>query len=164
MNNYLTKNKFVVVIAILVGLASGCTEDQVRGSQKRDIGAVLGAVGGAILGSNLGKGHGNVVGIAVGTLAGAAIGGVIGSSLDEKDKNYHQEASSQALEYNQNGHISRWVNPDSGNSGSVQPIRTFQRDGLYCREYRQTIAVGDKKEDGYGTACRQPDGTWKIVN
>ena len=26
----------------------------------------------------------------------------------------------------------------------------------------QTITVGGEVQQGYGTACRQPDGTWKI--
>jgi surface antigen len=40
---------------------------------------------------------------------------------------------------------------------------TQNNNGQYCREYRQTVKVGGKTQEGYGTACRQPDGTWKIV-
>ena len=36
-------------------------------------------------------------------------------------------------------------------------------DDEYCREFTQTIEVGGKKEEGYGTACQQPDGSWKVV-
>lgn len=35
--------------------------------------------------------------------------------------------------------------------------------GNYCREYTRTIAVGGRFESGYGTACRQPDGSWQIT-
>ena len=35
--------------------------------------------------------------------------------------------------------------------------------GTYCREYQQTVTIDGKQERSYGTACRQPDGTWKIV-
>lgn len=34
----------------------------------------------------------------------------------------------------------------------------------YCREYTRTIYVGGKPQEGYGTACLQPDGSWQIVN
>ena len=47
----------------------------------------------------------------------------------------------------------------------MTPTRTFQTaSGQPCREYQQTVTIGGKTEEAYGTACRQPDGTWKIVN
>jgi surface antigen len=36
-------------------------------------------------------------------------------------------------------------------------------DGRYCREYQSVITVGGGVRDGYGTACYEPDGTWRIV-
>jgi hypothetical protein len=32
-----------------------------------------------------------------------------------------------------------------------------------CREFRQTITISGQPVQAYGTACRQPDGIWKIV-
>ncbi|MEE8203551.1 MAG: hypothetical protein V3R74_07315, partial [Alphaproteobacteria bacterium] len=32
-----------------------------------------------------------------------------------------------------------------------------------CREYQTTVNVGGQVEQAYGTACRQPDGSWQIV-
>lgn len=34
----------------------------------------------------------------------------------------------------------------------------------YCREYTRTIYVGGQAQQGYGTACQQPDGSWKIIS
>jgi hypothetical protein len=34
----------------------------------------------------------------------------------------------------------------------------------YCREYQRDVVVGGQRQESYGTACRQPDGAWKIVN
>jgi surface antigen len=31
-------------------------------------------------------------------------------------------------------------------------------------EYQQTVTIDGKKENSFGTACRQPDGSWRIVN
>ncbi len=36
--------------------------------------------------------------------------------------------------------------------------------GRYCREYQSTVMVGGQPQQSYGTACRQPDGTWRVVN
>ena len=36
--------------------------------------------------------------------------------------------------------------------------------GRYCREFQHEINVGGKQEQGYGTACRQPDGSWEVIS
>ncbi len=33
-----------------------------------------------------------------------------------------------------------------------------------CREFTRTITIGGHRETGYGTACRQPDGSWQTQN
>ena len=56
-----------------------------------------------------------------------------------------------------------WNNPDSGNHGTVTPVRTYQQtNGTYCREFEQTVTVEGKTQTGYGTACRQQNGAWEI--
>ena len=32
-----------------------------------------------------------------------------------------------------------------------------------CREYQSTTMIAGQPETVFGTACRQPDGTWRIV-
>lgn len=46
---------------------------------------------------------------------------------------------------------------------SAQPAQPVQSSGE-CREYRQSIRIGDQEQPGYGVACRRPDGSWQIVN
>ncbi len=57
-----------------------------------------------------------------------------------------------------------WTEGDS--SGYVVATREGKSSetGLTCREYQQSITVGGKTEEAYGTACLQADGSWKIVN
>ena len=62
------------------------------------------------------------------------------------------------------GETIAWNNPESGNYGNVTPVRDgTSGSGLYCREFQQVITVGGQTETAYGTACQQPDGTWRIV-
>jgi hypothetical protein len=76
-----------------------------------------------------------------------------------------QDAFQSALENNRTNQASTWVNPDTGESGAVVPVRTFENAvGQPCREYQRTIVIGGRAERGYGTACRQPDGTWRVVS
>jgi surface antigen len=131
---------------------------------KETVGTLLGGAGGAWLGSTIGKGDGRLVAVAAGTLLGAALGNSVGSSLDKADMQYYSQTSQRALETAPAGQTLPWQNPQSGNSGSITPSNYYQTaDGGYCREYTQTINVGGKSQKGYGRACRQPDGTWQIV-
>jgi surface antigen len=41
-------------------------------------------------------------------------------------------------------------------------VRTYQSGGSYCREFQNDVTIDGKKENAYGTACRQPDGSWKV--
>ena len=100
-----------------------------------------------------------------GTFAGALLGREIGRSLDQTDQLMMERNAQQSLEYSRVNETSTWHNPDSGHSGSMTPTRTYQTaEGRYCREYTQKIIVGGEEQEAYGTACRQPDGTWKIQN
>ncbi len=37
------------------------------------------------------------------------------------------------------------------------------QQGRYCREYQSMIMVNGQPQPSYGTACRMPDGQWRIV-
>jgi hypothetical protein len=37
-------------------------------------------------------------------------------------------------------------------------------NGQYCREYQSSTVIDGKPQALYGTACLQPDGTWRIIN
>ena len=39
----------------------------------------------------------------------------------------------------------------------------YKGDRPYCREYTRTVRVGGFTQQAYGTACLQPDGSWKIA-
>ncbi|MDF1793160.1 MAG: hypothetical protein P1U88_14685 [Thalassobaculaceae bacterium] len=38
------------------------------------------------------------------------------------------------------------------------------RYGRYCREYQSTAVIGGQRQQIYGTACRNPDGSWAPIN
>ena len=44
----------------------------------------------------------------------------------------------------------------------VRLSRDALPDRPYCREYRSEVRVGGRSEEGWGIACLQPDGAWKI--
>jgi surface antigen len=133
---------------------------------KEGIGTLAGAGLGAWAGSSIDNtGSGGVVAVAAGTLIGGLIGNQIGKGLDKVDRQEAGRAQYGGLEYGKSGESRQWYNPDSGNGGSFTPEPAYQnKSGQYCREYQQNITVGGKNETAYGKACRQADGTWKVIN
>ncbi|MEQ8394394.1 glycine zipper 2TM domain-containing protein [Thalassobaculum sp.] len=124
------------------------------------LGQVLGGAAGAAIGSQFGAGTGRLLAVAGGTLAGFFVGGEIGGSLDRAD----QLCADQALEYAPNGRAVEWRNPDSNVAYHMVPTETFQAGNRYCRTYTTTAIIGGRPQEAYGTACRQPDGSWEVVN
>jgi len=134
------------------------------GFNKQQVGTVLGGIGGGIVGNNIGKGQGRTVATIGGAILGGMLGSSVGQSLDSADLQYANLSTNDALERSKTGTTSRWINPDSGNSGTITPTNTYKNtNGQYCREFNQTIIVGGKSQKGYGSACRQADGSWKII-
>jgi surface antigen len=154
--------KNVLLLVIIPLLLVGCSP--YGHGPKEQQGTLIGAASGAILGAQVGGGRGQLVGVAIGTLAGALLGQDIGRTLDKADQIAMRQSAQYALEYAPTNTSTQWRNPDTGNAGTVTPVETYQsRSGEYCREYRQTVWVGGEKQQAYGTACRQPDGSWKII-
>lgn len=129
---------------------------------KQMMGTLAGGAAGAVAATNIGKGKGNIAAIAVGTLLGAAVGSEIGKSLDRADQAAMYNTSQAAFENAPTGRTTEWHNPDTGHYGTYTPTNTYYDRGTYCREYTQTIVVGGRRQEGYGTACRAPDGSWDI--
>lgn len=150
----------IIALAAIAVVVTACGPGQ---GPKTSAGSLFGAALGGLAGSAIGKGKGKLVAVAGGTFLGSVIGRNIGRSLDRADRIYASRAVGHSLEHKPSGDATVWLNPDSGNTGEVMPTRTYQTPtGRYCREYQHTVTVGGNSETAYGTACRQPDGSWKM--
>lgn len=151
------------LLVLLVALsATGCATagETFRENPK----AVLGSLGGAALGAGIaaiaGGGAGAIIAAGAG---GALLGGIVGNKLDDRDKQKAADAAHQAFESGRTGQSTEWTNPDTGNSGSVTPTKTYQlANGQYCRRYTQDITIGGEQHQTHGTACRDANGQWQI--
>jgi surface antigen len=152
--------KYVVPAFVAVALV-GC---QSTGQGEKELGGTLVGAGlGGLAGSQIGSGTGQLAAVGAGVLLGGLLGNQVGKSLDRADR--AEIARAQQTAYSAPvGQQINWNNPQSGNYGTITPTRDGRdATGNYCREFQQTINVGGQPQQGYGTACRQPDGTWKIV-
>jgi surface antigen len=153
----------IITLVVAGGLLTACAQSQ--NAPKQTGGALIGAAAGGLLGSQFGGGAGALAATAIGVLGGAFLGSEIGKSMDTTDRQEAARTQNVALESNRTGVASTWSNPDTGNTGTITPIRTYQASsGQNCREYRHDVRIGDKSETVIGTACRQADGTWKVVS
>ncbi len=158
MRSGFAKSAAALCVVALVFSACATAQD----NPKTTVGALGGAAAGGLIGAAAG---GSPAAIAGGVILGGLLGGAVGNALDQRDKEMAMKQAQYSLEHSKAGNSSQWQNPDSGNSGTFTPTRTYQTEtGQYCREYQQEIIVGGEKHASYGTACRQPDGTWQIQN
>lgn len=145
----------------LILVIAGCAGNPY--GQRETTGGLAGAALGGLLGAQFGSGTGQLVGTAVGVLVGGLMGSEVGRSMDEVDRMKANQAVTQAQRAPL-GETIAWNNPENDHYGSITPTRDgYSESGMYCREFYQTVNIGGKEEDAYGIACRQPDGSWRIV-
>jgi surface antigen len=162
--------KVIVGLALCAGLSAcqpgqpGYGEPNTIGMNNTTGGALIGAAAGGLVGSQFGSGQGKGVATLLGVLAGGVAGSQIGASLDRADRDRLHRTTETALETGAPGQPLPWRNPENGNHGTVTPAGYYQTaGGQYCREFQQTVVVGGQQQQAYGKACREPDGTWKMV-
>jgi surface antigen len=151
--------KKLVATLVAVGVLGGCAN--MNNAQQ---GQLIGVGLGTIAAHNLSKGHKDRgLALVVGALAGGIIGQQVGAHLDARDREMYGQTMQHTLERAPDNSTGSWNNPNSGHSGTVVPTQTYQAsNGQYCREFQTSVVVGGETQQGYGRACRQPDGSWKI--
>ncbi len=159
------RKAFVAAVAAVAVALSGCASGSGSGGiAKRDAGAVLGAIIGVAAGSKIGKGDGRTAAMILGALGGAALGQRIGAWLDEVDR----ARVAHVLDRVPTGTRVTWRSR-TGARIAVEPGPRFrarpepQAEPVECREYVVLAEIGGRAEKIRGTACRQPDGSWKAV-
>jgi surface antigen len=157
------KRMLVVLYSTFALALSGCATGSA--GPKETAGTLIGAAGGGLLGAQVGKGRGQLVAVAVGTLAGAS---------DRPGSRPHPRSRGSACGWSaapsRPSNTTAATRPAPGTTPTAatpapsHPVRTYQAaQGQHCREYQQTVTIGGQPQQAYGTACRQPDGSWLIV-
>jgi len=146
----------IFTLIAAAALMAGCATTGPR----EETGMVIGGVLGGVLGHQVGGGRGRTAATIIGTIAGVAIGGSIGRTMDDVDR----MRVAATLETTRTGVATTWQNPDTGYDYRMVPTRTYESTEGPCREYTLDAQIGGRTEQVYGTACRQPDGSWRIVD
>lgn len=95
-----------------------------------------------------------------GAALGGILGGAVGAQLDEADRQAAYDAQVAALDAG----VRRTWRGEHGAFGYIEPGSGADGAQGFCRSYAQTIYIAGRPQRGRGLGCRQPDGTWRMVN
>jgi surface antigen len=124
------------------------------------LGAAAGGTAGAIIGAASSHGRHQWAATAGGAILGLVLGGAVGHAADTLD----QDCAAEAVAYGPVGAPVGWQSPTYGTEYQVTPVRQYAAQGTTCREYVANAAVNGRWQQVHGTACMQPDGSWRVVN
>ena len=158
------------VCLISLGLMAGASPAFADCRDVKVEGTVAGGIIGGIIGNQFGHGSGKTAA----TIGGVILGGIAGNAIARdscRDKHYDAYYYGNTYDDAFNSRDERdygWENPYSHNRGSVRPTDYYE-DGYRdhpgpCRRFEQRIWIDGREETGTGIACRNPDGSWQILN
>jgi surface antigen len=160
MNGYMKMKRFAVItLSILVVTLTGC--QMARGDNEFG-GNVIGAGLGGLVGAQFGSGKGQIITAVVGALIGSQIGGNIGRNMDDSDR----ARAGSALSNVPAGRSAKWYNNNTNQYHEIEPRReTYDTSTRrVCRGYTHYVIMDGVETEVEGDACRESNGTWKIVN
>lgn len=85
------------------------------------------------------------------------------SHFTDADLQLFEAAVTDALDHAPDGEVSGWSNPDTGASGRLKPLETYQSQGTTCRRLQIANRAGGAKSNVAFHFCRQPDQSWRVV-
>ena len=126
-------------------------------------GVIVGALIGGLLGHTASGGRTGAT--VAGVVVGGAVGAALTSNLDCADRSYAYKTYYTGFNAGRANQNYQWRNPSNNHRGTFRVGRYYNDpDGFRCATYSQTAYVGSRQHVANGNACRQPDGTWAIVN
>ncbi|MEO8115683.1 MAG: RcnB family protein [Phenylobacterium sp.] len=132
---------------------------------KDPAGVLIGALIGGLLGNAVGQGGGRTGATVAGVILGGVVGAALTKDLDCDDRSYAYKAYSQGFNSDRAGSRHQWRNPDNNHRGEVR-IGNYYNDprGFRCTDFTQVTTIQGRSQTTRGRACRQPDGSWAVVN
>jgi len=82
--------------------------------------------------------------------------------MTAKDSNEANSAQFYALQFGRPGAPRQWAG-DKGTTGSVAVGPYVRVNNLDCRDFTHTVKVGGTDYVKKGTACREQNGNWNVV-
>ena len=84
------------------------------------------------------------------------------SNMTDADMEMLRSAARNVLNYGPDGEAKRWENKETGAKGVLAPLRSFEQDGMFCRQLEAFNEVGGASGRSVFIFCQQEDDTWRI--
>jgi surface antigen len=126
---------------------------------RKAMGALVGSAIGGAIGAQVGDGASRNVAILVGAAAGALIGSHIGSKMDEADR----ACVGEALEKAGDNRPVAWASSDGSTTYRVTPLARSPDTDPACRMFELQAATSVGSSTSKANACRDKDGTWRVI-
>jgi surface antigen len=84
------------------------------------------------------------------------------AKMTAKDSNEANSAQFYALQFGRPGAPRQWAG-DAGTTGSVAVGPYVRVNNLDCRDFTHTVKLGGADYVKKGTACREQNGNWNVV-
>lgn len=131
-------------------------------------GGAVGASLGGLVGSQIGHGTGQLVATGLGVATGAMIGSSVGASMDRQTYAGSGGGYAAPVTYGFPAYAPTYVAPPATEVRVVYVPQPVVVSGGYvgaapseCRPFTQTTQIGNELRTTRGTACLQPDGSWR---
>jgi surface antigen len=126
---------------------------------RKAIGALIGGAIGGVVGAQVGEGAGRNIAILVGAAAGTLIGSHIGRTMDEADR----ACVGEALEKAGDNRTVAWASTDGSTTYRVTPLARSPDTDPACRMFELQAATIAGSSTSKANACREKDGTWRVI-
>jgi surface antigen len=90
------------------------------------------------------------------------LGSTIGVGVTDIDRKIGLNAEYRALERGDSGIAVEWRGR-SGSAGVVVPGPPYRINDYDCRRFTHTVSMRETTESATATACRTPEGVWRLV-
>lgn len=93
--------------------------------------------------------------------------GLVGNNITQltaSDRQKALEAEYQALEYSHNRTPVSWKGSSNLSAGEVVAATPYQVGSQNCRQYAHSYTINGAPQTVKGTACRNANGSWSLLN
>lgn len=100
----------------------------------------------------------------VGGIVGGSLVAISGAELTRRERLAAINAEYRALESTPAGEPVAWGDEGTGHGGTVTAAQPYRVGSQDCRPYTHVVRAGGAARSVRGTACRNADGSWTLLN